>query len=163
MKLLQRNGKRGELFKPFETRLDFFRDELENVFEQAWRAFPTEPWLPVVKPRQQQWPPFNVIEDELGLVIEVEVPGFGPKEVQVEVEGRLLTVRGIREQKTHEVPEKKGITYFERHIDNFERTLTIPEYFDPEKIEAKYEKGTLIIRLLRLPGKAPKIVPIKTI
>jgi HSP20 family protein len=162
MKLLQRNAKRGELFKPFESRLDFFRDELENVFEQAWRAFPTERWLPAFKQREQ-WPPLEVVEDEMGLIIELDVPGFGPKDVKVEIQGRLLTIRGIREEKCREVPEKKDVLCYERHIGNFERTITIPEYFDPEKIEAKYEKGTLIIRIFRLPGKAPKMVPIKEI
>ena len=160
MKLLQRNGKRGELVKPFGTRLDFFKDELEDIFERAWRAFPTESWLADFKQREQ-WPTINVVEDELGLIVDLDVPGFGPKEIEVEVLGRLLTIRGIREQKPKDVSEKQGLLYCERHVGNFERVFTIPEYFDPEKIEAKYEKGTLIIRLHRLPGKAPKIVPIK--
>ena len=162
MKLLRRNGKREELFKPFENRLDFLRDELENVFERAWRTFDfQQPMLPTYKQWLQQWPPLDIVEDELGVVIEIDVPGFGQKELEVEVEGKYLIVRGILEEKKEEVPEKKLVRY-ERHINNFERVIPIPEYLDPEKIEARYEKGMLTIRLPRLPGKQPKKVMIKT-
>jgi HSP20 family protein len=47
-------------------------------------------------------------------------------------------------------------------VGNFERMIPIPEYLDPEKIEAKYDKGMLTIRLPRLPGKQPKKILIKT-
>ena len=75
MKLLRRNGKREELLTPFENRLDYLRDELENVFERAWRSFEFgQPMLPAFKHWQQQWPPLDVIEDEQGVVIEMDVP-----------------------------------------------------------------------------------------
>jgi HSP20 family protein len=164
MKLLRRNGKREELFKPFENRLDYLKDELEDVFERAWRTFDfAQPAMPTYKQWLQQWPPLDIVEDELGVMIGVDVPGFGQKELEVEVEGKYLIIRGIREEKKEELPEKKQQVYrFERHTANFERLIPIPEYLDPEKIEAKYEKGMLTIRLPRLPGKAPKKVLIKT-
>ena len=161
MKLLRKNGKHEELVKPFESRLDFFKDELENVFERAWRTFEYQPLLPAYKQREQ-WPPFDVIEDELGVVIEVDVPGFGQKDLEVEVEGQYLVIRGIREEVKEQYPVKKSIFRYERHVGNFERMIPIPEYLDPEKIEARYEKGMLTIRLPRLPGKAPKKIVIKT-
>jgi HSP20 family protein len=163
MKLLRRNGKREELFKPFESRLDYLKDELEDVFERAWRTLDfTQPLAPTFKQWQQQWPPLDIVEDEMGVVIEIDVPGFGQKELEVEVEGKFVIVRGIREEKKEELPQKQVYRY-ERHLTNFERLIPIPEYLDPEKIEAKYEKGMLTIRLPRLPGKQPKKVLIKSI
>jgi HSP20 family protein len=161
MKLLRKNGKREELLKPFESRLDFFKDELENAFERAWRTFDFQPLLPAFK-QYEQWPPLDVVEDEKGVEIQADVPGFGQKELEVEVEGKFLVIRGTHEEKKEEYPEKKAVYRYERHVGNFERMIPIPEYLDPEKIEAKYDKGMLTIRLPRLPGKQPKKILIKT-
>jgi HSP20 family protein len=164
MKLLRRNGKRDPLVKPLESRLDFLKDEIEDVFERAWRTFELEPFLPTLK-QYEPWPVFDLVENETGVTIEVDVPGFGPKELEVEVQEKVLIIRGTREY-GEELPEKKEkvqLQRYERHLNNFERKIVVPEYLDPEKVEAKYEKGMLTIRIPRLPGKAPKKVQIKTI
>jgi HSP20 family protein len=90
----------------------------------------------------------------------VDVPGINAKDIEVDVSGNLLTVRGSREE------EKKsktgGVWRHERHSGSFLRTVTLPTYVDSAKVEAKYDKGVLTITAPKIPGAGPKRVPVKT-
>jgi HSP20 family protein len=73
----------------------------------------------------------------------VEVPGIDEKDVKVEVENNVLTVRGERKLEKH--TKEENVRRKERHYGAFSRSFTLPTTVDPDKIEANYTHGVLTI------------------
>ncbi|MHC4548845.1 MAG: Hsp20/alpha crystallin family protein [Planctomycetota bacterium] len=95
----------------------------EDFFEPGDRALAAG-WLPAV----------NVSENPEAVVVEAEVPGFDPKQVQLSVVGDILHLRG----EVKEEHESKNRTYHrvERRYGPFERSIPLPTPVNPDKIEA---------------------------
>ena len=74
-------------------------------------------------------------------VVRFDLPGVDPKDVQVHAEGNVLSVSG--ERKT----EEKGQDYQETFYGKFERTITLPQGVETDKIAARCEHGVLEIRV----------------
>jgi HSP20 family protein len=88
-------------------------------------------------------------------VVRLDLPGVDPKDVQVQIEGNLLSISG--ERKTQE----KGSDYQETHYGQFERTVTLPQGVESEKIAAHYEHGVLEIRVPLPAQLAGRKIPIQ--
>ena len=100
-------------------------------------------WSPVV----------DVYKEKDHLVITAELPGVDKKDISVNVEGRVLTLKGNR---TTEKEVKEEHYYRrERCSGGFERTFTLPTDVNAEKIEANFKDGLLEIRI-------PKAEELKT-
>ena len=98
------------------------------------------------------WSPrCDVTEADGVMVIHAELPGVERKDMEISVEGGMLTVRG--EKRTEKKQEEKGRTYSERFFGSFERSIAIPEGVDQAKIEADLKDGVLEVRI-PMPAKA---------
>jgi len=91
--------------------------------------------------------------------IEVDLPGVKKEDINIEVEGRYLTVSAERKMK-NEVKEEDYYLY-ESRIGLFSRSFLLPENIDTEKIDAKYEDGRLYIKLEKEESKKPKSISVK--
>ena len=74
-------------------------------------------------------------------VVRLDLPGVDPKDVQVHAEGNVLSSSG--ERKT----EEKGQDYQETSHGKFERTISLPQGVETDKIAAHCEHGVLEIRV----------------
>jgi HSP20 family protein len=93
-------------------------------------------------------------ESDDNLTVRAEVPGFGAKEIEINVEPGKLTIAG-----KHEAQEesKKGKTiYSERCAKQILRVVDLPVEVDSSKVSANLKDGVLSIEL-------PKAVHAKTI
>ena len=90
-------------------------------------------------------PPLECVRKGDNLLVKVELPGMDPKDVDISVTGNLLTIKGERKL-DQEVKEED---YYMREIGmgRFERTLTLPEGVETEKIKANYKNGILLITM----------------
>ena len=79
------------------------------------------------------------------LVIRAELPGVEPDKVDISVTGNLLTIRGERKEEK-EVKEEDYCIH-EIGTGVFERTLTLPEGVDSDKIKASYKNGILQVTM----------------
>ena len=150
-----------------ETSLGRMGQEMDDMFDRFWRTAwqgpmamfgELAPWAPLTA--IAQWPAIDVAEDEKAIVIKADLPGLEAKDVAVEVADNVLTIRGSR---TEEASEKTAeMSRHERQFGRFERQIALPSYIDAEKIEAKYDKGTLSITIAKVPGAGPKRVPVQT-
>ena len=93
------------------------------------------------------------------LVLEMELPGLGPDNVDISVDKNILTVKG---EKIHNVKHKEYLRV-ERYQGKFSRSFTLPSYVDSSSISASYEKGILKIEVPKKEDIKPKKIPIKTI
>jgi len=90
-------------------------------------------------------PGFNMYRDDDNLVIEASIPGFDKKDISVEVEDDLLTVRGSKKEETEE--KEKDYYYREFYSGSFQRNIRLPNRANPEELKAKYTDGILEVRI----------------
>jgi len=139
-----RNGTRTR--DPFRE-LRHIQDEMNRFFDWTWRPGATE------------YPTLNVWSNEDDVVVQAEVPGFAPEDIDVSVVQNTLTLRGSR--KPEEL--KEGETYHrrERWTGKFVRSLELPFEVDSGKVEAEYKNGILSIKLPRAEEHKPKKIAVK--
>lgn len=113
---------------------------------------------------RSEWfrPRLDIAETEKEYTVTVELPGVEPGEIQLDIVGDTLRIRGEKKQET----EKKGKNYHcvERSYGSFHRTLALPEDVDADAIDANFKKGVMHIVLPRKPDVRPdsKKIDVKT-
>ena len=96
----------------------------------------------------QNWMPLMDIEDDdEQLRLSFELPGVNPDDVNVTVENGVLTVSGEKKFERQSGNEQKGAYRVERRYGRFERSLTLPQSVDAEKVTARYDSGVLTLEL----------------
>ena len=86
-------------------------------------------------------PPLDVYEEADNLVVEAQLPGFKPDDLEVHVEHGVLTISG----RTTADPEPQGRHYQlrEQHLGQFSRSLQLPASYTTDPSQASYEDGIL--------------------
>ena len=90
-------------------------------------------------------PAVNVLENKEGFKIEVAVPGLEKSDFKLKLEKNQLTISAQKEQKEEETNEKYSRREFK--YSSFQRTFTLPNSVDGEKITASYADGILKVEL----------------
>ncbi len=89
--------------------------------------------------------PYVRVEDfteEGTYVLRAELPGVDPdKDVELKVEGDLLTIRGERRE------EQKDKNHHEFHYGAFSRSIPLPSGVKAEDVTATYDNGVLEVRV----------------
>ena len=93
------------------------------------------------------------------IVVEATVPGVKPEEVDIQVVGNVLTIKGERKE---EKEEKKEGTYIyrEQSFGSFSRSVTLPTEVDVGKAKAEIEHGVLTLALPKSEAVQPKSIKI---
>ena len=94
-------------------------------------------------------PPVDIYEDDQKLVLKLDVPGVKQDDIDIQVEGRTLTVRG--ERKFDKEEKQENFHRVEHRYGTFERSFTLPNSVDAENVKATYDAGVL---QLEFPKKA---------
>lgn len=105
-------------------------------------------------------PAVDVSEDDAEYKITAELPGASEKDVEVNVSGDRLTIRGEKRQES----ERKDQNYYlaERSYGSFQRSFLLPEDVNREKVDATFSKGVLTVTLPRnASAKAARKIEIK--
>lgn len=90
-------------------------------------------------------PATNIYENNLGFRIEVAAPGLDKQDFKINVNNQQLTISAKKEFKEENKEEK--LTRKEFGYTSFERSFSLPQSVEAEKIDAKYEKGILTINV----------------
>jgi HSP20 family protein len=106
-----------------------------------------------------EWQPaVDIYEETDGLVLKAELPGVKKDDVEVQIEGNVLTLRGKRRQEK----DVKGDKYhrLERHYGAFLRSFTLPAGIERDKVHAEYRDGVLTLTLPRAEEDKPKKIKV---
>lgn len=141
-------------FGPFRDAVSL-RQAMDRLFEDSFVRTPTK-WVPTQGERYYQLP-VDVYATENEIVIQASLPGIAPDEVQINLEGDQLTIRG--EMK----PPLENVDYLfqERASGAFQRTLTVNVPVDASKAEAVFENGVLTLTLPKAERIKPKTITVK--
>jgi HSP20 family protein len=88
-------------------------------------------------------PPVDVTEDEQGLSLVAEIPGYKPENVKVSLENSVLTLSG------------------EKANGSFKRSFTVPNTIDTDRIEATVEHGVLTVVLPKAEKAKPREIAVR--
>src|SRR5215831_13221593 len=82
-------------------------------------------------------------------VIEVtaELPGVDEKDIDLTLSNGVLTIRGQKKSERDETDKDKNWHVTERSYGSFSRSITLPYDPDSSKVEARFVKGVLRVRL----------------
>jgi HSP20 family protein len=92
----------------------------------------------------------DVRETPEAFVLTADVPGVEPDDIDLQVsDGRRVEISAEREEavETDESDETGHFVTRERHLETFERTVTLPEPVDEAAAEASYDAGVLTVTL----------------
>ena len=124
--------------------LNLFKKELDRLFE---RFFGVESGFV---------PAIDIAETDSDIIVQAEIPGIEPEDLDISLNGRLLTIKGEKKVKFEE--KKESYHKIECRYGSFNRTVELPADVDPEKAEATYKNGILRIVLPKVEaGKRIKI------
>lgn len=103
-------------------------------------------------------PPVDIVEEKERILLTAELPGFQEKDIEVQMEGGVLTLRGERKSET----ESEGRTFhrMERSYGQFVRSFTLPNNVDRENIKAHFNNGLLQIELPKREEAKPRQIKI---
>ena len=102
-------------------------------------------------------PDADVVEDEAGYNIYVELPGLSREDVSVNVEKGILTISG--ERKAPESGEDH-FSRFERRYGRFERSFRLSDTIDVGAIAASMDKGVLTVSLPKREETKPRTIEV---
>lgn len=106
-------------------------------------------------------PALNVEETDHAYVVEVELPGMDADDVNVELNGNVLTISGEKEEKTETKEDVKRTYVVERKYGSFQRSFTLPENVDVNNIEATSKKGLFTINIPKDKTKETKRIQVR--
>lgn len=121
----------GRMLRPLD-----FESLFENFFDNArYPAGRDDAWTPRV----------DVRETEDSFEVNVELPGMKKEDIDIGLQEDRLTIKGQKD--TQEETNNKKYYIRERVCGKFERSFTLPENVDKDKIEAKFTDGVLKLEL----------------
>lgn len=90
----------------------------------------------------------DVTEHEKGFLLSMDLPGVKQENLKIEVVERTLMVKAER--------KREGQTQ-----GTYEKTFTLPESVDTEKIEASHEDGVLELFIPKVEAAKPRTIQIQ--
>ena len=130
---------------------------LDQALDDAFSGWPFTP--PPAWNITSAWlPPTDVFEDKEAIRIVCELPGLKPEDVRLTLENQTLTIRGEKKQ----VPEEKAerVYRYERTYGSFERSFSLPNSVDPERVQASFEHGVLTVTLPKVENARPREISV---
>lgn len=144
-----RRERRESVLMPREDPFRLMRREFETLMDRyfgSWPVLETNEWG------------LDVEEKEEEVLVRAEVPGFEPGEVNIMLQGDVLSI----EAEHKEVKGKEGEDGSERRFAQMKKSLLLPPGIDREKVEANYRNGLLEVHLPRTPEARPRRIEVKT-
>lgn len=90
-------------------------------------------------------PSTNVFETEKDFQLEVLLPGFSKKDVELKVQNNILSIKAGKNQKEEKVEYK--YEHREFGSQEFEKQYRLPKTVNADDIKARFEDGVLKIEL----------------
>ncbi|QGX41290.1 Hsp20/alpha crystallin family protein [Permianibacter aggregans] len=116
-----------DINRAFERRSRFSEDDSGELLSSAW--------IPSV----------DVKDEERQVVLYADVPGIDPKDIHVESNNGVLTIKG--ERKFEKEFNEKDFHRIERSYGTFFRQFSLPDNVSGDDISAKYNNGVLEVRM----------------
>jgi Molecular chaperone (small heat shock protein) len=142
-------------FDPFRE-MDRLQNEVNRLFE-GYTSMPGDRSSSGLSNRL--WSPaVDVAENENEIILRAEIPGMKQDDIDIELTGDTLTLRGERKFENEE--RKENFVRVERSYGRFQRSFTLGVPVQHEKVSATYRDGLLEIHLPKSEETKPRKVQV---
>ena len=128
-----------------------FSNLLEDIFSTVDTGISTK--------SNETLPSVNIAENTDGFKIEFAAPGLTKEGFKINLDNNVLTVGSEKKEEKEEL--KENFTRREFNYSSFQRSFTLPDSANGEKISAEYENGILNIEIPK--REEAKIKPVREI
>ena len=130
----------------------------DSIFDDLFHELYSLPTSFLSKSGMDLSPRIDISETDGEYKIEAELPGINQKEIDVKIDNNILTIKGKKE----DIKEEKEKNYHlrERYYGAFQRSISLPNNIEPEKIKASFENGVLNISVPKSDKRTPKKIEI---
>ena len=131
------------------------RDDITQMFnrffdEPFFQSQSTSTFVPVI----------NIREEAEKYTVEAELPGMDINDIDIEVRGNVLTIRG--ERKYEQKKEGEHVHMIESSYGSFQRSFTLPDHINIDEITADSRNGILYIHIPKDETKRTRKININT-
>jgi HSP20 family protein len=139
---------------PFQDLLSI-RDRMNRLFEETLSRSRTETgitgstWAPAV----------DIYETSDLIVLKADLAGLTREEIEIRVQGTMLTLRGER-RFAKDLPEENYLQ-LERVYGPFERSFSLPTTVEADNIRASFRDGVLELSIPKAEGTKPRRIAIE--
>jgi HSP20 family protein len=132
------------------------RDAMDRLFDDAF----TRPFS-LIREGGANWssPAIDMYQTDNEVVVKAALPGLKPDEVQINVTGDILTIKG--ELKHEEEMKNRAWHIREHRWGAFERSVMLPAGVISDRAKADFQNGILTITLPKSEEVKPKTITVK--
>ena len=95
-------------------------------------------------------PAVDIRETEKSYVLDMELPGYDEKDIEIHIDGSSLSIAS-RQEEARDASDKKDSegTWIlrERRVNTFTRSFKLPENANPEEVTAEFKNGILSMEI----------------
>jgi HSP20 family protein len=129
------------------------REAMDRLFDDAF----TRPLS--LRDGGSSAPAIDMYQTDNDVVVKAALPGFKAEDVQINVTGEVLTIRG--EIKREEEQNEKAWHIREQRWGSFERSVALPTDVVSDKAQADFDNGILTITLPKAEEVKPRTITVK--
>jgi HSP20 family protein len=120
----------------------------DSLLNRGWfrpfhELFPE--WTMTDREFDLRMPRVDMLDNEDEILVRAELPGVDKKDLDVNISGQTLTIKG--ETKREEQEQKGEFFHSEITRGTFSRTLRLPVEIDEKKVKAAFNNGMLEVHL----------------
>lgn len=125
------------------------RRDVNRAFEDVFKDFDSLP--SVWSGNGAATPSIDVKETDKGIEVTAELPGVDEKDIELELNDDVLTIKGEKKMEKEEKDEKTGYHLMERSYGSFTRSIRLPYPVKTDAVTAEFDKGVLKVTCPRPP------------
>jgi HSP20 family protein len=131
------------------------RQTMDRLLEGGY----VRPSRPLVGLTEWAQPSLDMYQTPKEVVIKAALPGVDPEDVEIEIAGNTLTIKG--EIKQEEKSEEDDYLCRECHYGSYYRAITLPQSVKGDNAEATFEDGILTLTVPKTEVEKPKKIEVK--
>jgi len=143
-----------ERWQPF-SELMSLRQAMDRLFEDSF----IRPAHVLTSLGEVAAPVLDIYQTPGKIVVKAALPGVKPEDVNIDITGDTLTVKG--ESKAEQEVKREDYLYQERRCGAFSRSVVFPSGLKPDKAEATMEDGVLTLTVPKAEEVKPKSIKVK--
>ena len=106
--------------------------------------------------------PVDVADTDEAFEVRATLPGVRPEDVQITVHNDTLLIRGhSRHEDEHRAGDGRRWLVREHRSQSFQRAIGLPLPVDPDRAEARFEHGVLLLTLPKSEAARPRQIHIR--
>ena len=119
-------------------------DEFDRYFESFFGESPLAPAA-----RVHHLPTVDIRETEKAYALDMELPGYEEKDIEISVDGSSLSVSSKQREEKKDAGDDNRKTWLlrERRVRSFSRSFKLPENANPSEVSAEFKNGMLCMEI----------------